>query len=44
MIHREALVAKTLLPDVNKVLEDAVSVVNFIKARAINSNSCYTLK
>ncbi|CAH1102132.1 unnamed protein product [Psylliodes chrysocephalus] len=37
MIHREALAAKHLQPDVNKVLEQVVTIINFIKARALNS-------
>ncbi|CAK1591757.1 unnamed protein product [Parnassius mnemosyne] len=36
MIHREALAAKHLQPDVNKVLEQVVTIINFIKARALN--------
>lgn len=37
MIHREALASKVLQPEVNKVLNDVISVVNFVKARALNS-------
>lgn len=37
MIHREALAAKHLQPDVNKVLEQVVTIINFIKARSLNS-------
>jgi hypothetical protein len=56
MMHREALVAKKLQPDVNKVLQDAVSIVNFTKVRVgflkfcvtkwvlIMINSYYTLR
>ena len=37
MIHREALVAKKISPDLNAVLQDAVKVINFIKSRALNT-------
>jgi hypothetical protein len=37
MKKRLTSVAKKLQLDINKVLQDAVSVVNFIKARALNS-------
>ena len=37
MIHREALVAKKLSPELNKVVQDAVKIINFIKSRALNS-------
>lgn len=37
MIHREALAAKKLSPDLNKVLRDAVMIINLIKSRALNS-------
>ena len=37
MIHREALVAKKLSPELNKVVQDAVKTINFIKSRALNS-------
>jgi hypothetical protein len=37
MLDREALVARKLQPDVNKVLQHAVNIVNFIKVRALNS-------
>jgi hypothetical protein len=37
MIHREALVGKKLQPDINKILQDAVSTVNFIKLRVLKS-------
>ncbi|XP_025193664.1 zinc finger MYM-type protein 6-like [Melanaphis sacchari] len=33
MIHREALASKKLQPDVNKVLLNAISVINFIKSK-----------
>ena len=35
MIHREALVAKKISPDLNAVVQDAVKVINFIKSRAL---------
>ena len=31
IIHREALVAKTISPDLNVVVKDVVKVINFIK-------------
>ncbi|XP_050064469.1 protein FAM200B-like [Aphis gossypii] len=37
MIHREALASKKLQPDVNKVLLNAISVINFIKSKSLNS-------
>ena len=37
MIHREALVAKKLSPKLNKVVQDAVKIINFINSRALNS-------
>ena len=37
MIHREALVAKKILPDLNAVVQDAVKVINSIKSRALNT-------
>ena len=37
MIHREALVAKKISPDLNAVVQDAVKVINFIKSRALNT-------
>ena len=37
MIHREALVAKKLSPELNEVVQDAVKIINFIKSRALNS-------
>lgn len=36
MIHREALAAKELLPDVNKVLLNAIRAINFIKSKLLN--------
>lgn len=35
-IHREALAAKELSPDLNEVLNDCISIVNFIKSRPLN--------
>jgi hypothetical protein len=37
MIHKEALAVKKLEPFVNKVLQDAISVINFMKSKALNS-------
>ena len=37
MIHREALVAKKLSPELNKVVQNAVKIINFVKSRALNS-------
>jgi len=37
MIHREALAAKKLELFVNKVLRDAISVINLIKSKPLNS-------
>lgn len=37
MIHREALAAKKLEPFVNEVLQNAISIINFIKSKALNS-------
>jgi len=37
LIHREALAAKKLAPELNDVLLDAVNIINFIKSRALNS-------
>ncbi|XP_025415530.1 SCAN domain-containing protein 3-like [Sipha flava] len=37
MIHREALASKKLQPDVNKVLLNAINVINFIKSKSLNS-------
>jgi hypothetical protein len=34
-IHREVLVSKTLGDDINKVLDDATKMVNFIKQRPV---------
>uniref|UniRef100_H2YPP8 HAT C-terminal dimerisation domain-containing protein n=1 Tax=Ciona savignyi TaxID=51511 RepID=H2YPP8_CIOSA len=48
MIHQEALVAKKLSPELNKVVQDAVKIINFIKSRALNSrlfaNLCDEMK
>ena len=35
IIHREALVATKISPDLNAVVQDAVKVVNFIESRAL---------
>jgi hypothetical protein len=37
MINREALASKKLQPDVIKVLLNAISVINFIKSKSLNS-------
>ena len=43
-IHREALAAKKLAPELNHVHQDAVKIINFIQSRAPNrrlfSNLC----
>jgi len=36
-LHREALVAKTIGPQLKNVLDDAVKIVNFIKTRSLKS-------
>jgi hypothetical protein len=36
IIHREALAANKIAPELNKVLQVAVAVVNFISSRALN--------
>ena len=38
MIHREALVAKKLSPNLNVVVQDAVKIINFIKSCALNTH------
>ena len=37
LIHRQAIAAKMLEPEVHKVLHDAINVVKFIKPRPVNS-------
>ncbi|KAG6934017.1 zinc finger BED-type containing 5 [Chelydra serpentina] len=37
IIHRQAIAAKKMEPEVHKVLQDVIDVVNFIKARPLNS-------
>jgi hypothetical protein len=37
IIHKQHLVAKKMSPDLNKVLTEAVKIINFIKCNAINS-------
>ena len=48
MIHREALVAKKISPNLNVVVQDPVKIIYFIKSRAINtrifSNLCGEMK
>ena len=36
-IHREALVAKKISPDLTAVVQDVVKVINFIKSHALNT-------
>ena len=37
MIHREALVAKKISPDLNAVVQDAGKVINLTKSRALDT-------
>lgn len=37
MIHRKATATQSLQPFINKVLQDAVCVVNFIKSKTLTS-------
>jgi hypothetical protein len=37
IIHKEALATKKIAPELNKVLQEAVTVVNFIRRWALNS-------
>jgi hypothetical protein len=37
MIHRQALAARSMTPALTMVMEEAVKIINFIKARALNS-------
>ena len=37
MLHREALMAKTMPPDLTNVLEQAVKIVNYIKSRPLKT-------
>jgi hypothetical protein len=37
IIHREALATKKIALELNKVLKEAVTVVNFIRSRVLNS-------
>jgi hypothetical protein len=37
IIHREALAAKKIAPELNKVLQETVTVVNFISSQVLNS-------
>ncbi|KAJ4919048.1 hypothetical protein JOQ06_021802 [Pogonophryne albipinna] len=43
MLHREALVAKAMPPDLTAVLEQAVKIVNYIKSRPLKSRLFSTL-
>ncbi|XP_076038362.1 zinc finger BED domain-containing protein 5-like isoform X1 [Oratosquilla oratoria] len=38
LLHRENLASRRLQPDLHAVLSDAIQIVNFIKARALNSH------
>ena len=37
IIHREMLATKKMLPDLKRVLDYVVKIINYIKARALNS-------
>ena len=37
LIHREALAAKKLAPELNDELQDVVKIINFVKSHALNS-------
>ena len=37
MIHRQALAAKNMQPDLHGVLTDVIKIVNFVKFSALNS-------
>ena len=37
MIHREALVARELQPELHAVMKDVIKIVNYIKSSALNS-------
>ena len=37
IIHRQALAAKNMQPDLHDVLKDVIKVVNFVKSSALNS-------
>ncbi|RVD91737.1 Zinc finger MYM-type protein [Tubulinosema ratisbonensis] len=37
LIHREALAAKKLTPELNDMLQNVVKIINFIKSQALNS-------
>lgn len=37
IIHRQAIAAKKLEPEIHRVLQDVISVVNFVKTRPLNS-------
>lgn len=43
IIHREALASKTLDPELKRVLETAIKIVNYIKARPLNIRLFATL-
>ena len=37
IIHREMLATRKMLPDLQSVQDDVVKIINYIKARALNS-------
>lgn len=43
MLHREALVSKQMSTELNKVLNEAIKIINFIKSGALNSRLFYKL-
>jgi|UniRef100_A0A2S2QCF6 hypothetical protein len=43
MLHREALVSKKMSTELNKVLNEAVKIINFIKSGVLNSRLFYKL-
>ena len=43
MLHREALVSKKMSTELNKVLSEAIKIIDFIKYGALNSRLFYIL-
>ena len=43
IIHREQLVAKTMSPELHKVLSDVIKIINEIRHKALNSRIFKTL-
>ena len=43
MLHRQALAFKSLPDSIQTVLEEMIQIINFIKARALNSRVCKRL-